>query len=421
MSDWALSFMVPDTCARLPNWSRRAVVAAGQFAAQGSMIRIDWPYPIMALPVCFGCVSFGMVYYDIAPGGILGSTVSIVANSTFWAGGVVAQHLGEPAGEFAFLHLVAAYEWFLHGAPRGAPATTRVQTASQKIRLSEYQEARRHQMSIADRRNQREYESIPDAQDALTAHRYTGFGDMNSFRAQVFLETSTTLVVIEIDMDIIPPVPRALIFPSAPDEFALAKAMTLGVWRDHTPFLLPSAETTPSSWIAWVETVGAVAKNRGPAGKPPWASTNYARTMNVRRVRFASNVSEFRLRKLVKLRPGATAAERLEPRDAYGARCHGDIFQPVLGIFPNSDRSRQLISPPSPIADLAAQMLGRSVMPDCTHMWRADGPGTHTSHMYATDLPGDFSIDRLFPLATDGGNLAHQCEGLRPELLALQE
>ena len=42
-----------------------------------------------------------MVYYDITPGGILRSMVSIVANGTFWAGGVMAQHLGEPSGRVA--------------------------------------------------------------------------------------------------------------------------------------------------------------------------------------------------------------------------------------------------------------------------------------------------------------------------------
>ena len=48
---WCFSAMVSDTCDRLPNWSRRAMVAAGHFATQGSVVKIAGAYPSLTLPV----------------------------------------------------------------------------------------------------------------------------------------------------------------------------------------------------------------------------------------------------------------------------------------------------------------------------------------------------------------------------------
>ena len=86
------------TSKRSPLEFRRLVFSSFSPSAQGSMSEITWDYPILTLPECLGCIALGMVYYDIAPGGILRSMVSIVPNATFWAGGIVAYHLGEPEG-----------------------------------------------------------------------------------------------------------------------------------------------------------------------------------------------------------------------------------------------------------------------------------------------------------------------------------
>ena len=93
---------------------------------------------------------------------------------------------------------------------------TRAPTAGQQIRLSEYQEEKRRQMSIADPQNHREYELMADAHDVRTAQHYRGFEDLSSSPGKMFSEIETTLAVIVIDMNVAPPGHRALISPIRP-------------------------------------------------------------------------------------------------------------------------------------------------------------------------------------------------------------
>ena len=91
-------------------------------------------------------------------------------------------------------------------------------------------------MSIADPQNRRDYELMEAARDVLTAHQDRGFEDLDSFSGEMFLAPAMTMAVIDIDMDVSHPRHRARIFPNTPDDFALDKASTLGVWKIHTRF-----------------------------------------------------------------------------------------------------------------------------------------------------------------------------------------
>ena len=95
---WNLPSAMPNTCVWAFNLPRRVVGAAGHFAAQGTMLKFDWPYPLLSLPICLGCISWGMLYLDTTPGDISRGAVAIIANLAFWAGGCAAGRLGVPAG-----------------------------------------------------------------------------------------------------------------------------------------------------------------------------------------------------------------------------------------------------------------------------------------------------------------------------------
>lgn len=126
---------------------------------------------------------------------------------------------------------------------------TRAQTPGQQIRRSEYQESNSFQMFIADYQNRREYAMMESPHDFLTAaHQGAEFTDSGYFAGEMFLATAMTLADIEIDMNVSHPGHCAIISPITPEDFAADKALTLAVWRNHTRFFPPSAETTPSAW-----------------------------------------------------------------------------------------------------------------------------------------------------------------------------
>ena len=69
------------------------------------MLKCAGSYPLLSLPVCVGCISLVLVYLDNTPSdvmwGVGGGTISIVANIANWAGCLVAERLGDPAGRVA--------------------------------------------------------------------------------------------------------------------------------------------------------------------------------------------------------------------------------------------------------------------------------------------------------------------------------
>ena len=61
------------------NLSSRVIIGAGHFAAQGTMIKLAWTYPMASLPLCLGCISLGMVYMDVSPGDVAWGLATLVA------------------------------------------------------------------------------------------------------------------------------------------------------------------------------------------------------------------------------------------------------------------------------------------------------------------------------------------------------
>ena len=80
----------------------------------------------------------------------------------------------------AILHLAAAYYWYIQGRPRRPHAASRVQTAAQKIRQSEYHEASRCRKEAGNRNKHRDYEIPAELHDVVNAHRDMGFEGLNS-------------------------------------------------------------------------------------------------------------------------------------------------------------------------------------------------------------------------------------------------
>ena len=157
-----------------------------------------------------------------------------------------------------FLHLAASYEWYLQGRPRRPPVASRVQTAAQQIRQSEYKEALRRSKEVGNSNTHRGYDLLEALHGVLNAHQDRGFGDMDAFLGLIFAQSNISLVVIEINTAMSTPSHRALVFPDILESIYLGRTMTLGVWRSRTRFLPPSAETTPAARADWAATIGSI-------------------------------------------------------------------------------------------------------------------------------------------------------------------
>ena len=72
-----------------PDVPCRRLIDAGHFSLHGAMLKSAWSYPLMSKPICVGCISLGMVYFDTTPIDIMWGMVSIVAKTHYfgwWSG-----------------------------------------------------------------------------------------------------------------------------------------------------------------------------------------------------------------------------------------------------------------------------------------------------------------------------------------------
>lgn len=86
-----------------------------------------------------------------------------------------------------------------------------------------------------------------------------------------------------------------------------------------------------------------------------------------------------------------------------------------IGGFHEYDTAKSDPVAPCPIADQSAQALGYAVIPDCAHMLRSAGPGRHTAYIHDSDIPENFSVDKLRSLATEGVNWCDNARGCTPQ------
>ena len=102
---------------------------------------------------------------------------------------------------------------------------------------------------------QRDYEVIPDDRGVLSPHHYSGPEDVQLFFSSIFKTHNMSLVALEVGAGQSPVTLRAQISPDAGD-FEIDKSLVLGVWCNHTRFIIPTSEPLPSSWSDWRETFG---------------------------------------------------------------------------------------------------------------------------------------------------------------------
>ena len=73
------------------------------------------------------------------------------------------------------------------------------------------------------------------------------------------------------------------------------------------------------------------------------------------------------------------------------------------------------------IDPLAAEDLGGSFIPDCSHIWRTTGPGTPNSAEYDRELNPKFPPRELRDLAQHGDRSIESTGGIYPAIIAIQE
>ena len=83
------------------------------------------------------------------------------------------------------LHLASAYDWFPQWCPRRPPSASRVPTAAQQIRKTEYQEASACSKDVNLPDTCWGSELLAAVRDVLNSHHERGFEDLNSFSGAI--------------------------------------------------------------------------------------------------------------------------------------------------------------------------------------------------------------------------------------------
>ena len=242
----------------------------------------------------------------------------------------------------------------------------------------------------------------------MSAHHDRGFGDLDLFPSATFDEAMIPFVALELNHDSHPPRIRDLVLSEPPD-FAIDKVTVLGVCGNHTRLLLPSAETTPAAWKIRRETADTVAANgwggwespsvTGPtrvqmALAPCVACDRHIRVPVRGANRYAGVAENWRGRWSPCSHPTAPSAQN------NGSSRNG---------FPTGMTNDQSYAGRGSLSPFAAESLGRTCLPGCSHMWRSAGPCREDAVRYADDTAATFGKDELCSLAKKGDQLIRQC------------
>ena len=334
------------------------------------------------------------------------------------------------SNQCVLLHVAAAYEWKEQNSPKMVPSRARVDSMAAQLRQVEYQQGTQCVSRIKNPHTRREYEIWSQAHDAMTPNHDRQFRDIPLFLQRGLGQIKdTTLRIIDIESSGRNLTANMHIFgPNTYKE--ISTDLTLCVWKEHMRFLIPSAATTPKSWLAWQHCFRSIhtyeweeelEKDESHPVKyvlEPCAICSQRVRIPHRNI--FNPVGWHHVTPANQITTGRSPVEQQTDVEWWGS------WNPwVFGNPQPEDDStptplcRYMSRGSDQLTPEAIKVAGAQFMPDCSHHWRNPGELPCEVVNLCRNTPEEYSAGALIDLARKGDSLVSKF-GLYPALCSIQ-
>ena len=171
--------------------------------------------------------------------------------------------LGEPdkleKNQCVCVHMALGIEWITQGRPRRIPDKNMVMIVASQVRSAEYQQSQEFMTRCSQPRSESSAKLFSLAHDVMTASHDRNFQDIHLFLDGLDMGMHRQVVrIFDLEWRGNHTTINVHQFGDMDQQIGLDMSINLIVWRGHMRFLLPSADTRPTSWRDWQKKVSSV-------------------------------------------------------------------------------------------------------------------------------------------------------------------